>query len=94
MQSPARRQATGVEEDFVDLHIHTIHSGEAPYAPEEMFELAREPGMAALAFSFHGRIKPHVAFGSVRAIGFELIRVLRNCRQETGEVSGSPIQCT
>ena len=29
---------------------------------------------------FHGRIKPHVAFGSVRAVGPELISVLRSCR--------------
>jgi len=30
---------------------------------------------------FHGRIKPHVAFGSVRNVGPELIQVLRSCRR-------------
>jgi len=30
---------------------------------------------------FHGRIKPHVAFGSVRDVGPELIQVLRSCRR-------------
>jgi 3',5'-nucleoside bisphosphate phosphatase len=33
---------------------------------------------------FHGRIKPHVAFGSVRSVGPELIRVLESCRREPG----------
>ena len=30
---------------------------------------------------FHGRIKPHVAFGSVQAVGPELIGVLKSCRR-------------
>ncbi len=29
---------------------------------------------------FHGRLKPHVPFGSVRAVGLELISVLKSCR--------------
>ena len=35
---------------------------------------------------FHGRIKPHVAFGSVRAVGPELISVLKSCRRGPDEL--------
>jgi predicted metal-dependent phosphoesterase TrpH len=35
---------------------------------------------------FHGRIKPHVAFGSVRALGPELISVLKSCRRPPDEL--------
>jgi predicted metal-dependent phosphoesterase TrpH len=34
---------------------------------------------------FHGRIKPHVAFGAVRAVGPELISVLKSCRRAPEE---------
>ena len=43
---------------------------------------------------FHGRVKPHVAFGSVRAIGHELVPVLKKYRHQTFTASGSQTQCS
>jgi len=45
-------------------------------------EIARRLNLIPSSGSdFHGRLKPHVAFGSVRSIGTELIHVLKGCRQ-------------
>jgi 3',5'-nucleoside bisphosphate phosphatase len=58
-----------------------------PYHDQKMaayyLGLARKLNLIPTAGSdFHGRIKPDVAFGSVRAIGPQLISLLRSCKRE------------
>jgi len=38
---------------MIDLHIHTIHSSDGQYAPEEILAPAQRLGMSALAFCDH-----------------------------------------
>lgn len=38
---------------MIDLHIHTIHSSDGQYAPEEILALAQRRGIDALAFCDH-----------------------------------------
>jgi hypothetical protein len=41
---------------FVDLHIHTFHSGDAQYSPEEIFRFAAEAGVSGLAITDHDSV--------------------------------------
>ncbi len=41
---------------FVDLHIHTIYSGDAQYTPDEIFEFAASVGLCALAITDHDSV--------------------------------------
>ncbi|HHO75285.1 MAG TPA: PHP domain-containing protein [Deltaproteobacteria bacterium] len=38
---------------MIDLHIHTTHSSDGQYRPDEIFEMALEKGLEALAFADH-----------------------------------------
>jgi 3',5'-nucleoside bisphosphate phosphatase len=69
-----------------------------PYHDEKMsayyLGLAKKLNLIPTAGSdFHGRIKPHVTFGSVRAIGPELISVLRSCKRSGESFEGNPPAC-
>jgi hypothetical protein len=52
-------------------------------------EIARKLNLIPSSGSdFHGRLKPHVAFGSVRSVGPELIQVLKSCRRAPDSAEG------
>lgn len=38
---------------MIDLHIHTIHSSDGQYRPDEIFEMASRSGLKALAIADH-----------------------------------------
>ncbi len=66
------------------LEVFTSYHDEK--ATHYYLNLARKLSLIPTAGSdFHGRIKPHVTFGSVRAVGPELINVLKSCRHVPGE---------
>ncbi len=41
---------------FVDLHIHSVHSGDAQYSPDEIFDFAASVGLYALAITDHDSV--------------------------------------
>jgi len=41
---------------FVDLHIHTVYSGDAQYTPDEIFDFAVSAGLCALAITDHDSV--------------------------------------
>lgn len=42
---------------MIDLHIHTIHSSDGQYRPDEILEMAKRAGLDALAFADHMDIR-------------------------------------
>lgn len=65
------------------LEVFTSYHDEK--ARHYYLNLARKLNLIPTAGSdFHGRIKPHVAFGSVREVGPELVNVLKSCRRAPG----------
>lgn len=72
--------------EFVDLRIHTYHSWDGQFSPDEKasqycLNVVRKLHLIPSAGSdFHGRIKRKVGFGRVRGVGPGLIHVLKSCR--------------
>jgi predicted metal-dependent phosphoesterase TrpH len=55
----------------IDLHIHTDASSDGQHSPREIFEMAREKGLRAIAFADYNSID-HVAEGLKLADEFRL----------------------
>ena len=56
---------------MIDLHIHTDASSDGQHSPREIFEMAREKGLRAIAFADHNSVD-HVAEGLELAKEFRL----------------------
>jgi predicted metal-dependent phosphoesterase TrpH len=56
MQFPDGFDPSAAHQDFVDLHIHTFHSGDGQYSPEEIFKFAADVHISALAISDHDSV--------------------------------------
>ena len=79
MPGPASARAGATTAEFVGLHIHT--------KPSYFYlNLCRKLALVSTDGSdFRGRIKPQVAFGSVRDMGPELIAVLESRRPRSAQ---------
>jgi predicted metal-dependent phosphoesterase TrpH len=56
MGSPIENPKPAGAAPFVDLHIHTFHSGDAQYSPEEIFKFAAEVGLSGLSITDHDSV--------------------------------------
>ncbi len=56
MNSPTDSSTTAESLPFVDLHIHTVYSGDAQYTPDEIFDFAVQSGLCALAITDHDSV--------------------------------------